>query len=147
LNFPGAADFFKAGEVPFPGKIDALLRLDRLNGAAARLEKDAFAAGLVDQGKPLAVGLEAGEALDKIPLGQALERGDGRDFGFIQFHLARPPAAGAATPAGALARDVAGANITGTEQVQRHAPRHTPCQDDPRRNGWFFVNQDVTLRV
>jgi hypothetical protein len=50
------------------------------------------------------------------------------------------PAAGAAAPALALARGVAGADIAGAEQVQRHAPQHAPSQDDSQGNGWGLVS-------
>ena len=79
-DFGGHADVAPAGEVPGVGKIAALLRFDWLNPAVLPIEKNAGAVGLVDEGKAVAVGAEAGVALDKIILREVQMAGDGGDF-------------------------------------------------------------------
>jgi len=70
LGASALANFFKSGEIPFAGKIDALLWLHRVDGAAAVLKEKTFSVCLVNQCQALAIGLEPGELLDKIVFGE-----------------------------------------------------------------------------
>lgn len=92
----GPAEFFEAREVPEIRKVPALLRLDRLDAAIDALEKNTFAIGFFLEREIPPAGGEAGEALDKIVLGQVEERGKPADFFIAQSHLTWPSAAGGA---------------------------------------------------
>ena len=91
------ADFFEAREVPAVGKLTTLLRLDGLHSTAMALQENTLAIGFVHQRKPLSVGTQAGEILDKLVLAQPQEPGEAADLGLGKTDLSRPPTTGGAT--------------------------------------------------
>lgn len=93
----GVADLFEAWEIPEIGKIAALLGLHGLDGAIVAGEKNAFAVRLVLERESLSIGAQAGEFLDEIEFGDALELREQGDFGVGQADLTGPSAAGGAT--------------------------------------------------
>lgn len=92
-DFGGLADIAPAREVPGVGKATALVGFDGLDLAILTLEKDAGAVGLIDKGEATAVGAEAGIFFDEEVLFHFKERGDGTDFGIVDFDIARPATA------------------------------------------------------
>jgi hypothetical protein len=97
LTGNGMAGLFEAREFPKIGKLAALLRLDRLDGAIAALKKNAGAVRLFQQREAATIPTQAGELLDEIVLAHAFERGEPGDFSSRQTHLSRPATAGRAT--------------------------------------------------
>ena len=87
------ADIAPAREVPGVGKAAALVGFDGLNLAILAVEEDAGAVGLIDEGEATAVGAETGIFFDEEVLFYFEKRGDGADFGIVDFDIARPAAA------------------------------------------------------
>ena len=90
------ADFLEAGEVPQVGKIPALLRLHRLNGAVIAVEENTFTVWLLLQDQTAAIRAKSHELLDEVVFAQALEGRDPGKLGAGHAHLARPATAGSA---------------------------------------------------
>jgi hypothetical protein len=92
----GLADLAPAGKAPFVRKAGALSTLDGMDAAGVAVEHDALVVFLLDEGEALAVGAEAGEAVEEIRFAQFQERGDARDLVVLDPDVTGPLAAGGA---------------------------------------------------
>jgi hypothetical protein len=80
-------DLLEAGEVPQAGKVATLLRLHGLNGAIIADEEFAFAIGLLQKRKPLAIRTKPRVPFNELRLTQTKMRGDAGNLGICQADL------------------------------------------------------------
>jgi hypothetical protein len=77
-----------------------LSRFDGLEGAVVSFEEGALAVGFIEERQAIALGTEAGVALDKLQFGDLEVLGDGSDFLLRDFDKTGPAAASGAALAG-----------------------------------------------